>query len=265
MRARNARRAQLAVLFRDKLKCAKGKAIVNTANLKRSPVDLAEAKFRQSEEELRRIVDLIPLTIVVLNPSGKAVYANRGVLEHTGLSIDEVRTDNFRDRVFHPEDVQRVRFERQKSLSGTAPFENEQRVLGKDGKYRWFLIRYNPFLDKNGNVVRWYATGTDIHDRKQAETLRAAEKHALEMIADGASLRDVLDQLCGAIDSQVTPSVTTILLMDADGKRLWQGGGQRVPPEWISNIVPVPVAYEAGLCGTAAYLKERVIVPDVAL
>ena len=63
---------------------------------------------------------------------------------------------------------------------------------------------------------------------------------------------------------QVAPSVTTVLVMDPDGKRLWQGGGQRVPQEWISTIVPVPVAFEAGLCGTAAFLKERVVVPDVA-
>src|ERR1700755_3371173 len=84
------------------------------------------------------------------------------------------------------------------------------------------------------------------------------------MIADGASLKDVLDQLCTSIDVQIAPSVTTVLLIDADGKRLWQGGGQRVPREWISTIIPVPVAVEAGLCGTAAFLKERVIVPDVA-
>jgi len=84
------------------------------------------------------------------------------------------------------------------------------------------------------------------------------------MIADGASLRDVLDQLCSAIDVQVAPSVTTILLMDADGKRLCHGGGLRVPREWISTITPVPVAFDAGLCGTAAFLKTRVIVPDVA-
>jgi hypothetical protein len=44
------------------------------------------------------------------------------------------------------------------------------------------------------------------------------------MIADGASLRDVLDQLCSSIDVQVAPSVTTVLLTDANGKQLWQRG-----------------------------------------
>ncbi len=124
------------------------------------------ADVNQEREELQRIVDLIPQTIIVLNPNGKAIYANRVALDYMGLSLDEVQAEDFRDRVFHHEDVQRLREGRQKSLSGTVPFENEQRALGKDGKYRWFLIRYSPLLDEDGKVVRWYATGTDIEDRK---------------------------------------------------------------------------------------------------
>ncbi len=139
----------------------------------------AEAKLRQDEEELRRMTDAIPQTIIVVNPDGKAIYANRVALEYTGLSLDDVRADDFRARVFHPDDIQRLREERHEALSGTAPFEKEQRALGKDGKYRWFLIRYNPLLDENGKVIRWYATGTDIDDRKLAEDRMRNETVAL--------------------------------------------------------------------------------------
>src|ERR1700756_3778935 len=145
---------------------------------------LTEPKLLADEQELRRIIDLIPQTIVVLSRDGKAIFANRVALEYTGLSLDEVRADNFRDRVFHPEDVQRFREERQNSLSGSVPFENEQRALGKDGKYRWLLIRYNPLIDERGNVVRWYATGTDIEYRKQAETKLLQEERELRQLID---------------------------------------------------------------------------------
>jgi transcriptional regulator with GAF, ATPase, and Fis domain len=113
-------------------------------------------------------------------------------------------------------------------------------------------------------VVKWYGTAIDIEDRKQTESLRAAEKRTLEMIADGASLKDILNHLCSSIDVQVSPSVTTVQLMDPDGKRLWQSAGPLVPREWASVLSPGPVALEAGLCGTAAFLKARVIVTDVA-
>jgi PAS domain S-box-containing protein len=153
----------------------------------------AEAQLYQEPEELRGIVDHIPQNIIVLNPSGKAIYANRVALEYTGLSLNEVQSDDFRDRVFHHEDVQRLRENRQKSLSGTVPFENEQRALGKDGKYRWFLIRYSPLLDENGKVVRWYATGTDIEDRNRVQE---ALRNALEQVQKSeAKLRQVIDTI----------------------------------------------------------------------
>src|SRR5262249_56520133 len=39
----------------------------------------------------------------------------------------------------------------------------------KDGQYRWFLIRGRPSRDQAGNIVRWFSSGTDIEDRKQAQ------------------------------------------------------------------------------------------------
>jgi formate hydrogenlyase transcriptional activator len=134
-----------------------GTADVNPTEPRPEHSEHIEGQLRQEREELLRIVDLIPQTIIVLTPNGKAIYANRVALEYAGLSLDEVQADDFRDRVFHREDVQRLLEGRQKSLSGTVPFENEQRALGKDGKYRWFLIRYCPLLGENGKVVRWYA------------------------------------------------------------------------------------------------------------
>jgi len=183
----------------------------------------AEAKLRQDEEELRRMTDAIAQIIVVLNPDGKAIYANRVALEYTGLSLDEVRADDFRTRVFHPDDVQRLREERHRALSGTAPFENEQRALGKDGKYRWFLIRYNPLLDESGKVMRWYATATDIDDRKRNEERMRNENVALreqidrdsmfeDIVGSSEELRKVLRQV-----GKVAHSDSTVLILGETG------------------------------------------------
>jgi len=67
-------------------------------------------------------------------------------------------------------------------------------------------------------VTRSFGTGIDIEAIKQRDRLHAAEKRTMELIADGASLKDVLDQLCSSIDVQVAPSVTTVLLKEADRK-----------------------------------------------
>jgi formate hydrogenlyase transcriptional activator len=187
-------------------------------NLKRT-----EEKLRQDEHELRHITDAIAQTIVVQSPDGVPIYANQAVLDYTGLTIEDVTTSDFRARIFHPEDIERLREERQAALSRGVPFEIEQRALRHDGQYRWFLIRYNPFHDEQGRLVRWYATGADIEDRKRAEERTRNENVALreeidrssmfeEIVGSSAALRQVLAQV-----AKVAPTDSTVLISGETG------------------------------------------------
>jgi formate hydrogenlyase transcriptional activator len=130
---------------------------------------------------------------------------------------------DFRSRVFHPEDVERLRDERTLALSRGIPFENEQRARRKDGQYRWMLVQYNPLRDQQENILRWYATGTDIEDRKQAEERTKKENLALreeidhssmfeEIIGSSAALRQVLAQV-----AKVAPTDSTVLISGDTG------------------------------------------------
>src|SRR6185295_5326172 len=183
----------------------------------------AEEKLRQEERELRRITDAIPQTIVIQDPDGTPVYANQAVLDYTGLTMEDVITSDFRARIFHPEDLERLGDERRAALARGLPFEIEQRALRKDGQYRWFLIRYNPFHDEQGRLVRWYATGTDIDDRKRAEDRTQNENVALreeierssmfeEIVGSSKALRKVLTQV-----SKVAPLDSTVLILGETG------------------------------------------------
>ncbi len=183
----------------------------------------AQVKLRQDEQELRRMTDAIPHAIVVQRPDGTALYANQIMLEYTGLTLEDVQADGSRERIFHPHDLERVRDERQKALAIGEPFEIEQRARRNDGQYRWFLIRYNPLRDDSGHVIRWYATGTDIEDRKQAEEKMRNENLALrEVIADSSmfdeivgsseSLRRVLSQV-----AKVARTDSTVLILGETG------------------------------------------------
>src|SRR6185436_13359837 len=138
-----------------------------------------EEKLREDEREIRRITDAIPQTIMVLNPSGVPIYANQALLDYTGFTIADVVSADFRARIFHPEDLERLQAEREAALLRGLPFEIEQRALRKDGQYRWFLIQYNPLRDNEGKIIRWYATGTDIDDRKRSEERTQNENVAL--------------------------------------------------------------------------------------
>jgi formate hydrogenlyase transcriptional activator len=183
----------------------------------------AENKLVEDGRELRRITDAIPHSIVVLDPSGDPLYANQAVLDYTGLTMQDVVSSEFRARMFHPEDIEKRREERQAAYARGLPFEIEQRTRRKDGQYRWFLIRINPFHDEQGRVVRWYATGTDIDDRKRAEDRTRNENVALredivrssmfeEIVGSSEPLRRVLVQV-----SKVAPTDSTVLVLGETG------------------------------------------------
>ncbi len=138
----------------------------------------AEEALRQSEAELRQLVDAIPQQVFVFDADWNPVFANRRELDYTGLTPQETQSKDAVARVFHPEDLKTLESARERAHSDAAPFEMEARVRGKDGGYRWFLIRDNPLRDEQGRVLRWYGTRTDIEERKQAEeALRRSEAY----------------------------------------------------------------------------------------
>jgi formate hydrogenlyase transcriptional activator len=183
----------------------------------------AEENVRQSEIELRQILDLAPWHVAVLGANGKAVYLNKSGLDYHGLTREEWQ-DYDPHRLIHPDDHDRI-------LTGAGgakllsdqPFEIEARLARKDGKYRWFLFRFNPLLDGEGRITRWYVTSADIEDRKQTEERLQNENVALreeidkasmfeELVGTSAALKSVLSRI-----SKVAPSDSTVLITGETG------------------------------------------------
>src|SRR6202158_5803126 len=189
----------------------------------RAALQAAFEQIKAEETELWRMTDAIASYIYVLRPDGTALYANQTVLDYTGLTLEDVQREDQRARVYHPEDLERLREERQEAFARGKPFELEQRVLGKDGNYRWFLARYNPLRDDHGDIIRWYATATDIEDRKGAEermrdenlALREQIDHAFmfeEIVGASPALQTVLSSIV-----KVAPTDSTVLITGETG------------------------------------------------
>jgi len=188
----------------------------------RAALAKAVEEIKKSESQFRTIIDAIPQLIIAIGTDGKFLYTNRAVLEYTGMTKEEVMSESFGE-VFHPEDTERLRDERDAAISRGVPFEYERRMRGKDGQYRWLLVHYRPLRDEAGNVIRWYATGTDIDDRKQAEERTRQENFALreeidhssmfeEIVGSSPALRKVLAQV-----AKVAPTDSTVLISGETG------------------------------------------------
>src|SRR6267154_1779792 len=116
------------------------------------------------------------------------VTNSSGAVSRRTRTAKEVVSPGFRERIFHADDLERLRDQRKVSLGRGVPFEAKLRARRKDGEYRWFLIRYNPFRNEQGQLMRWYATGTDIDDRVRAEERTRNENLALREQIDRDSM-----------------------------------------------------------------------------
>jgi PAS domain S-box-containing protein len=90
------------------------------------------------------------------------------------------------------------------------------------------------------------------------------ERRVLELIAKGASLKEVLDALTAAIERMASGCFCTVLLLDEDGKRLREGSGGGLPPAYMQGVNGLEIGPEVGACGSAAYRNETTVIEDIA-
>ena len=191
-------------------------SVGNLIKLIGTSIDIEDLK--RAERELRQLIDFLPQHVVVLDKGGTLLQANKTMLDYMGLTLDEMKGGETPERLIrdvHPEDLERLEKERSAGLSKGRPFEIDRRLLGKDGRYRWFLFRYNPLLNEAGDIVRWFATATDVEDRKQAEDRMRNETVALreqidresmfeDIVGSSEALGKVLRQVAGVARTDST-------------------------------------------------------------
>ena len=81
----------------------------------------------------------------------------------------------------------------------------------------------------------WRLAGRQRDQEKLERSWRVIEeeRRVLELIAKGASLKEVLNALTAAIERMATDCYCTVLLLDEDGKRLLEGSGGSLPPAYM--------------------------------
>jgi PAS domain S-box-containing protein len=138
----------------------------------------AEENVRRTEQELRLIVDNLPVMAARYRPDGTMDFRNKASRDYTGLSQDNVEGNRWGSAV-HPDDLELVEHEWRSHIATGEPFEMEQRVRRADGEYRWHWARRVPLRDDSGNIIKWFAVGFDIEDRKRAEEAQRRSEAAL--------------------------------------------------------------------------------------
>jgi len=182
----------------------------------------AEEAIRQSEADLRQILDDAPQHVAVLDTGGGRLFLNHAALDYHGLTLEEWQT-SYKTGLFHPDDWELAYLEVHNAFSTGSEIEFEARLPRHDGVYRWFSLRYKPLRDDQGRITRWVVVSLDIDDRKQAEERLQHENVALreeidkasmfeEILGSSPALRAVLARV-----AKVAPTDSTVLITGETG------------------------------------------------
>jgi PAS domain S-box-containing protein len=129
-------------------------------------------RLRRERKQLREIIEGIPAMAFSVRPDGSPELVNQRWLDYSGLSTSTLDGSRGWESTIHPDDVEAHLEKWRTALASGEPFESEARHRNTSGQYRWFLAQAVPLRDKQGKIVKWYGTLTDVEERKQAEEER---------------------------------------------------------------------------------------------
>ncbi|MGH2368707.1 MAG: PAS domain-containing protein, partial [Chloroflexota bacterium] len=133
-----------------------------------------------AQEHFAALADAVPLIVWTARPDGRVDYANRRWFEYAGMSFDQTRGWG---AVLHPDDLHRCIDRWNEAVTTGEAYEIEYRFRRADGVYRWHLGRALPLRDRDGRIVRWFGTCTDIDDQKRAEQAQRLLAEAGDLLA----------------------------------------------------------------------------------
>ncbi len=168
--------------FRD----AAGKRRLVGINIDITERKQTEQAIKEREEWFRTMTDAIPQQAWVAKSDGYIFWFNHRCFEYTGLGQKELEGWGWQS-VHDPQVLPRVLELWHRSIATGEPFDMEFPVRGADGQFRTFLTRVLPLRDKEGRVMQWFGTHTDVTEARDRERALARQARLIDL-APAASI-----------------------------------------------------------------------------
>jgi PAS domain S-box-containing protein len=114
------------------------------------------------------IFEVNPEVPWVMDSEGNNLHVSSRWVQATPLGKDRTRNLRWLEAL-HGDDLDATIKVMKHALRTGTPIDVEYRVLGVDGEWRWMRSTGSPRFSASGEIIRWYGSVEDIHDRKVQE------------------------------------------------------------------------------------------------
>nr|WP_081984321.1 PAS domain S-box protein [Massilia sp. JS1662] len=169
-----------------------------------------EDELRVSEQRFRTLANTVPVLIWQNDEEGRNVFVNQYYLDFTGKTFEDVMGVRWHELV-HPDDAPAYIADYMDAVRTRRPWRNLDRLLRRDGQWRWFDNYAQPLFAPDGSYAGHVGASLDITDAVLAEqALKETDRRKDEFLAVLAhELRNPLAPISNAVH----------LLRHPDGRR----------------------------------------------
>lgn len=228
----------------------------------------AERALENERRFLRALLENLAEGVVACDAEGRLSTFNRATRQFHGLPEARLPQAEWARHysLFHldrrPLQADEVPLAR--ALRGEAVVDVEMLIAPAGGSERIVVCNGQRIVDEQGLVLGAVVAMHDITASKRAARFEAGQRDVLAGIAARQPLPDSLAAICRLHEQQFPGSLCSVLLLDDSGKHLLGGVAPSLPPEYLRLLHGEAIGPRAGSCGTAAYTRQRVVVPDIA-
>jgi PAS domain S-box-containing protein len=149
--------------------------------------------IQESEKNFRTLADNIQSLCWMADADGWIYWYNSRWYKYTNTTIREMEGWGWQS-VHDPDLLPAVLENWKKSISSGTPFNMVFPIRGGDGKYRPFLTQVMPVRDKDGKILKWFGTNTDISELTEIEdALRKSEEFSRTLLESSPDCVIALD------------------------------------------------------------------------
>jgi diguanylate cyclase (GGDEF)-like protein/PAS domain S-box-containing protein len=224
--------------------------------------ELKTARAAASERlSLQALIDRLPDNLWVKDVNSRFVIANQVTADRIGVAspADLIGKTDF--ELLPMELAQKFYVDEQQIIRTGQPMIDMEEIAW--GLKQAIATTKLPLRNDRNEIFGVIGISRDITARKMEDALRDGHAQILEMIATSAPLGDVLEHLVLLIESQFKGIVCSVSLLDETGSSLRRGAAPSLPDAYAKAIDGLPIGPKAGSTGTAAYLRETVVVADI--